>query len=191
MHTSDIIAISESRLKDTDKSDDFEIPGFNIYRFDDLNTGNTGRSYRGIVVYSKLKLSEVRRIFSCSDVEAVLVCFNHKNQEYQVVFLYCCPRKASQSFLCKILNQILDTFDTYKPIIVMGDTNEEFFNQNTLSQFLNSKIMHQLVQTMTTDYGSCLDHLYTNMMSYDEVSCATLESYYSDHKPIVAYLPVT
>lgn len=73
----------------------------------------------------------------------------------------------------------------------MGDTKVDFFIQNILSQFLNNKTMHQLVQIMTTDYGSCLDHLYTNMMYYDKVSYATLESYYSDHKPIVAYLQFT
>lgn len=71
----------------------------------------------------------------------------------------------------------------------MGDTNVDFNNQSTLSKFMDLKNIRQLVQNATTDYGTCLDHLYTNMMSNDQISSATLESYYSDHKPIVAYLP--
>ena len=97
MNIFDIIAISESRLKETDRSDDFEIPGFNIYRFDDLNTGNTDRSYWGIVVYSKLKLFEVRRIISCSDVEAVLVCFNHLSRILSCILLLL-PSKSQSEF---------------------------------------------------------------------------------------------
>lgn len=54
---------------------------------------------------------------------------------------------------------------------------------------MDLKNIRQLVQNATTDYDTCLDHLYTNMMSNDQISSATLESYYSDHKPIVAYLP--
>lgn len=73
----------------------------------------------------------------------------------------------------------------------MGDTNVDILNQNSLRRFLDSNSLQQLIQTSTTDYGSCLDHLYTNMKSGDEISAATLESYYSDHKPIVAYLPYT
>lgn len=91
IHASDIIAISESRLKETDKNDDYEIQGFNMHRFDDLNVGNTRRSYRGIVVYSKLDLFEVKRLFLCKNVEAVLAFFCHNDQIHQVVFLYCCP----------------------------------------------------------------------------------------------------
>lgn len=98
MHTSDIIATSESRLNDYDRSNDFEIRGFNIYRFDDLNTGNTDRSYRGIVVvYSKLNLSEVRWIFSCIDVEAVLVCFNHLSRILSCILLLL-PSKSQSEF---------------------------------------------------------------------------------------------
>jgi hypothetical protein len=65
-----------------------------------------------------------------------------------------------------------------------------FFNENRFGAFLVGNNLRQLVTVATTDYGSCLDHLYTNM-SEEQISAAALESYYSDHKPIVAYLPST
>lgn len=191
MHASDIIAISKSRLNDTDRNEDYDLPGFHIHRFDETNANNGGRSYRGIVVYSKLEFIEIKKLFLSEDVETVLSCFCHNNKLYQVVFLYSSPQKTSLSKLCNVLHHLLNILDIDKPIIIMGDTNVDILNQNSLRRFLDSNSLQQLIQTSTTDYGSCLDHLYTNMKPGDEISAATLESYYSDHKPIVAYLPYT
>lgn len=189
MHASDIIAISESRLKQSDKNDDYNIPGFHMYRFDDDVGVNCGRSYKGIVVYTKLGVMDIKRLFLCENVDSVLVCVTHNGKMHQIVFLYCSPQGTSLCKLCNILNQLLGILEMDKPIIIIGDTNVDFNNQNTLSKFMDLKNIRQLVQNATTDYGTCLDHLYTNMMSTDQISSATLESYYSDHKPIVAYLP--
>ena len=41
----------------------------------------------------------------------------------------------------------------------------------------------QLIHSPTTDYNSCLDHIYTNI---DPIEGHVLESYFSDHKPIFA-----
>lgn len=191
MHASDIIAISESRLKDTDRNEDYELPGFHIHRFDETNATNGARSYRGIVVYSKLEFIAIKKLFLSEDVETVQCYFCHNNRLYQVVFLYCSPQNTSLSKLSNVLHHLLNILDNDKPIIIMGDTNVDFLNQNTLRRFLDNNSLQQLIQTSTTDYGSCLDHLYTNMQSGIEISAATLESYYSDHKPIVAYLPYT
>lgn len=80
---------------------------------------------------------------------------------------------------------LLDILDANNPIIVMGDTNVDFFNQTAISKLLEQRQLRQLIVSVTTDYGSCLDHVYTNILSYDIISSATLESYFSDHKPIV------
>lgn len=132
---------------------------------------------------------DIKRLFLCENVDSVLVCVTHNGKMHQIVFLYCSPQGTSLCKLCNILNQLLGILEMDKPIIIMGDTNVDFNNQNTLSKFMDLKNIRQLVQNATTDYGTCLDHLYTNMMSTDQISSATLESYYSDHKPIVAYLP--
>lgn len=50
--SADIIAVSESRLKITDKNDDYNLPGFQMFRFD--GSENLGvRSYNGIVIYTR------------------------------------------------------------------------------------------------------------------------------------------
>lgn len=142
-------------------------------------------------MYSKLEFIAIKKLFLSEDVETVLCCFRHNNRLYQVVFLYCSSQNTSLSKLINVLHHLLNILDNDKPIIIMGDKNVDFLNQNTLRRFLDNNSLQQLIQISTTDYGSCLDNLYTNMQSGDEISAATLESYYFDHKPNVAYLPYT
>lgn len=73
------------------------------------------------------------------------------------------------------------------PIIVTGDFNIDNLSANleTLVQFMseNLKLKH-LPTNSTTDYGSALDHIYTSFAQSDIKGWGTLESYYSDHKPL-------
>jgi hypothetical protein len=55
---------------------------------------------------------------------------------------------------------------------------------------INTKIIQevlssvQLIDSVTTDYGSCLDHNYCGLPMNKVQKFGTLESYYSDHKPL-------
>lgn len=71
MYVSDIIVIFESRLKDIDRNEDYELSGFYIYRFDEINVINGVRLYRGIVVYFKLEFIVIKKLFLSEDVEIV------------------------------------------------------------------------------------------------------------------------
>lgn len=58
-------------------------------------------------------------------------------------------------------------------------------NSETLVQFMSENLKLQLLPTnSTTDYGSALDHIYTSFAQSDIEGWGTLESYYSDHKPL-------
>lgn len=50
LKSGDIIAISESRLVPSDRNEDFQLPGFNMYCFD-AHLANGGRPFNGIVLY--------------------------------------------------------------------------------------------------------------------------------------------
>lgn len=71
MYVSDIIVIFESRLKDIDRNEDYELLGFYIYWFDEINVINGVRLYRGIVVYFKLEFIVIKKLFLSEDVEIV------------------------------------------------------------------------------------------------------------------------
>lgn len=62
----------------------------------------------------------------------------------------------------------------------MQDTKE----QKTLKKYLiTDKGYTQLINQYTTDYRTQIDHIYTNIPQLVQTA-GTLESYYSDHKPI-------
>ena len=45
----------------------------------------------------------------------------------------------------------------------------------------------QVISNCTTDNGTLIDHLYTNLIE-EEISAGILETYFSDHKAIWASL---
>lgn len=69
----------------------------------------------------------------------------------------------------------------------MEDTKVDFFTQTAISKLLK-KGERQVTRSVTTYYCSWLDHVYTYILSCNKISGATLETFYSDHKPIVTYL---
>ena len=54
-------------------------------------------------------------------------------------------------------------------VVVMGDLNIDIICSQLLPNYMKQTYnLKQIVQEITTDYGSCLDHIYTN------INCTTL-----------------
>lgn len=184
----DIVAVTESRLKASDNSENYLLPGFHIYRFDEEESSHTMRPFYGSVIYSKYPLINVSKAV-LNGIQTVKATLMKNSDLVQIIFIYCPPKFATITNICCFLVSVLNLLDTSKPFLIMGDTNIDYFTQRDLSSNLKHLNIRQIMHSSTTDYGSCLDHVYTNLNSSAEISCATLESYYSDHKPIVVYLP--
>ena len=183
----DIIAITESRLNNSDSQNTYVLPGYQMYRFDDMSfTGSTGRSCKGTVIYSKTDLTDYKNCH-INNIETTIVKFNHKHTTVQLVIIYCSPRNATIATFKSFIEHLLQLLNTDTPILIMGDTNIDFNSQLLLSPILQKHNFQQVMTKETTDYHSCLDHVYVKNVQ-DNFSVDTLESYYSDHKPIVAYL---
>ena len=76
-------------------------------------------------------------------------------------------------------------YNTYTPTIVLGDLNIDLAIDSALPVFLSHQYsLKQLIMVPTTDYGSILDHIYTNLPADLIFQCGTLEAYFSDHKPV-------
>ena len=81
------------------------------------------------------------------------------------------------------------------PVIILGDLNVNFMEvtsqQKALVEYMiKQKGYTQLIKQYTTDYKTQIDHIYTNI-PHQVQSSGTLESYYSDHKPIFVCLNIT
>jgi len=72
--------------------------------------------------------------------------------------------------------------------VLLEDFNIDLMQANTeqkaLTKYLiTDKGYTQLINQYTTDYRTQIDHVYTNVAQCVQ-SAGTLESYYSDNKPI-------
>ena len=78
------------------------------------------------------------------------------------------------------------------PNLLLGDFNTDLMQANSeqkaLKKYLLTDIGYtQLINQFTTDYRTQIDHVYTNVLQCVQ-SAGTLESYYSDHKPIYIFM---
>ena len=103
----------------------------------------------------------------------------------QFCFVYVPPKCASRENIASFLNLLQSIIIIEQPTVLIGD-----FNQNALekSGFIDSLFKRysfcQLITSVTTDYGTCLDHIYVNFPRKHILTFGTLESYFSDHKPV-------
>ena len=67
--------------------------------------------------------------------------------------------------------------------IVVGDFNIDLIQHPHHSILSCMSKFRQCIASPTTDHGSLLDHLYTNI-SPNKVQAGVLESYFSDHKAL-------
>lgn len=71
------------------------------------------------------------------------------------------------------------------PTILMGDINQDVLNESSICNLLEqSYYFHQLINSVTSDYGSCFDNKCVNFENDELMLFGTFESYFSDHKPI-------
>ena len=102
------------------------------------------------------------------------------------VFPLLSSKGATLHTLKKIFEELFHKCGKFKdPTIIMGDFNRNVNDDKSFVEYLNHKYsFRQLVQENTTDNGTLLDQIYTNMNPEYITDVGTLESYYSDLKTI-------
>lgn len=196
MQYCDILAFSETRL--TSSITDVSSETYNINNFQKFESKNdfhqSQRTPSGLIVYAS-KAIEHTASGMFSDIEYMLMLSQNcvENPVY-LCFIYC-PPKFSTVQRYKVFFEYLNARylqqNGNSKLICMGDFNLDLMKHNYHSlknELLIKYGCRQLIQTYTTDYKTCLDHIYTNMDSSCIDSSGTLESYFSDHKPIFIIL---
>ena len=74
----------------------------------------------------------------------------------------------------------------------MGDFNQDILQGSRIAQYIGDSFgFIQLMNSVTTDYDSCLDHIYINFSKSLLRGYGMFESYFSDHKPIYVTIDST
>lgn len=99
--------------------------------------------------------------------------------------------KTSTMCAQNILTQLLCRDLLGKPLVLVGDFNIDVQTTpgTSFKLFMIENFgLRYLHTSVTTDYGSIIDHMYTSIPLFDIISWGTLETYYSDHKPFFVSL---
>ena len=107
-----------------------------------------------------------------------------------VIGIYRSKPKVTISHLVHALTHLHNSvlIEPTIPTVLLGDFNIDLIQGNSEQQALKKYLITdkgstQLINQFTTDYRTQIDHVYTNVPQCVQ-SGGTLESYYSDHKPI-------
>lgn len=182
---------SETRLNSSDKDTDYAITGYTLFRNKNQPTALNTRPYGGTAVCSKNPF-----------VLGYPVCKNTNGVEITVIRLVTIPHvtiigvyrspKVPVSQMCLALKQILTLYSDF--CIFIGDFNVNWLIQKDKAPlhnlFVRDHNYRQLVSCYTTDNRTTIDHIYTNLPE-SEVKVHILETYFTDHKAICAFIQTT
>ncbi|XP_060603886.1 uncharacterized protein LOC132756767 [Ruditapes philippinarum] len=180
--SADIIGLSETRVWNT-LDERFMLEGFQVI------ASSQEQAAHGLVLFYKSSLDiELLCNKTISSIEYTLVGINHA---VVIGFVYCPPKSATVSSLTQFLSAVSANLVNYLldkkncKLVLMGDFNFELTGHENLTKLFKEICMLNHLETKeTTDYGTCIDHIYSSLCQNDIFDFGTLESYYSDHKPI-------
>lgn len=197
--TCDVQMYCETHLHNYDiqNSNTHFLNDYHTLVFDGMSHTPNTRSHYGLVIYTKQAPIHTFQSVNMSDkntdsyIEAAVVQFNITDN---IVFnLTCAYRRPSKPLhqlshaLIQLIHQItvLQQPDKQYYNIIMGDFNlvwAEDSVKTSMRRLLPT--CRQLVNTPTTDYGTTLDHIYTDLPD----TCLryfTTECYFTDHKALI------
>ena len=186
----DVNIFVETKLCLSDTDDTYGLSGFSLYR-NDFNQSNVRTCY-GTAVYIKndLNCTEIPYRFNFNNVEITIMVLSQPIPNIHVVGIYRSKANVRISQLIDALTHLHNSVltDPTIPTVLLGDFNINLMQETTEQKALKKHLITdrgytQLINQYTTDYRTQIDHIYTNMPQLVH-SSGTLESYYSDHKPI-------
>ena len=179
----DMFSCAETRLISRDPCD---IDGYNIFRCDEVNE-TISRPVHGMltahregvtcnkpIIFNNFGVEILLSFVHVEGSEGVYVISVYKPPEVCLENLYHALDICFQSIDCNAVN-----------IVVMGDFNtnilEESYNTKELLEYMNSFGLKSKIQKYTTDFRTCIDHIYSNV---ENCLCDVGETYYSYHKVV-------
>ena len=171
----DVVAFVETRVSELE-SNDFQLEGFY------MKLSSMDKCSHGIACYSRnARLLENTCFATLCGVECAFV---QQQNNLILAFVYCPPKRATLQNLKAFFLQLYRRYGGSNRVIVLGDFNLDPCKYKDPSDAQQFYPFTRILLAVSTDFGSCLDHVYVTANSFDILKTGTLESYYSDHKPI-------
>lgn len=183
----DVLCFVETFLKDEHHlhAQDLILQDAQCFRKD--RQGTTGG---GVMTVASNNISPTELPVFTQDLECTAITITKATTTFNVITIYRPPSLSLVSFQTKLENLIL-SLPTETITIILGDFNIDLLKHPTHNFLYKMEALgfHQHVTDQTTDYGSLLDHVYTNTNSTVPIQIADI--YYSDHDMVSVSVPVT
>jgi hypothetical protein len=181
-----ILCISESWFNSFHIDSEFNLNGYEIFRYDRTNQLKKGG---GVALYCKKNSNFKSELFELSfrndDIDYLCIKVQQTNTHaFYITVIYCPPDKTSifKENFEEIFSEIIE-----KDIIILGDCNIDYLDkQENWSQSIQNCGLTQIITNptrMTSDSAKLLDHIYVNQVQNISNS-GILRFSVSDHQPI-------
>jgi hypothetical protein len=185
--STDILIFSETRFSSLDPDEMYTIDGYKLFRNDISNYNGPTRPYGGIAVYSQIPLTDGYPLARIINGIEFTVIKTNSCPDLTIIGLYRSP-KIAISHLLDALRIICDE-NSSKQNLVIGDFNVNWMVESERQSLYDLMVVEnscrQIISSVTTDNGTLIDHLYTDIIEED-IHAGILETYFSDHKAIWA-----
>ena len=181
---SDIMALTETRLKDLHSTNDIKnaLSGFQIIF---QNKSNDFLSLAICVNSDQAIVASGKRFFP--EVNGFLVDLSKEKMKVNMLLLYR-PKDMHPLLFCNNLENIVSSHEVK---IVLGDFNINFYDETDsqhLKQMMNASNYSQIAEGATfVSFGCLLDHVYVKQSLLDtfkDIKCEVKSVYYSGHDSV-------
>ena len=181
---SDIMAFTESRLKDLHDTNDIE-NALSEFQIIFQNQSNDFLSLAICVNSDQAVVASDKRFFP--EVNGVLVDLSKEKIRVNMLLLYH-PKDMDPLLFCKNVENVVSSHEIK---IVLGDFNINCYDETDsqhLKQIMNAANDSKIVKGTTfVSSGSLLDHVYMkqNLLdNFKDIKCEVKSVYYSDHDSV-------
>ena len=187
--TTDICIFTETRFCQSDNDSMYDIDGYTLFKNISQSSLNT-RPYGGTAIYSHIDFIPGYPYSHNTNGIEITVMRVIPLPHLTIIGVYRSPTVPVRQ-MCTALREILDMQPSTAFNVFIGDFNVNWLNESDrlpLSNlFIRDYNYRQLISHYTTDNRTCIDHIYTNLPD-QHVTSQVLETYFSDHKPVCAYI---
>jgi hypothetical protein len=193
--SADVPIFTKTRLKHLTPPAVYELPNF---RSSSEDCSANVRSSNVLVYYrqrneSFLRISVRYVCFPEFTIKYDMLVITTMSDRIHLIALYRSPDLRSLSSSFDELRDLLTVYFCIRssdasPLIICDDFNVDLLKSVAISDrecsFFSAFSLRQRVQVHTTDYGSLLDQVWTNL-SPSQISISMQESFWSDHVPVL------
>jgi exonuclease III len=194
----DILVFTEARLKQSSSPERLQIQGFR----NDSGDCSLNVYPSNVVVYFKphagsMFKTSVRCVKESNfTVKYDIFAVSGLSDCLYLISIYRSPVPGSFVHFFQKLEDTLILFNRMRltersPLIISGDFNIDLLQPSNASRqkcsFFSTRLLRQCVEYHTTDYGSLLDHVWTNLQP-TQLGVSMQEAFWSDHVPVLLSL---